>query len=234
MDELLLAVQRFDWSPLWISLKTGVVATVICFFLGLWLAYRVTRLPSLARSVVDGLLTLPMVVAPTVAGFFLLLIFSLKRPFGAWLYDAFDIRVVQTWLGCVIAASVIALPLMYRNARAAFEQVDGDLIDAGRTLGMSEGAIFRRVILPEAMPGVASGAVLTFARALGEYGATSMLAGNIAHKTGTISQRIALVINNGDYITAGVWVVIMLVIAFFILLAMNLISEKSVKKAHRH
>lgn len=234
MEELLLAAQRFDWSPLWISLKTGVVATLICFFLGLWLADRVTRLPSVIRAVVDGLLTLPMVVAPTVAGFFLLLIFSLKRPVGMWLYDTLDIRVVQTWLGCVIAASVIALPLMYRNARAAFEQVDGDLIDAGRTLGMSEGAIFRRVILPEAGPGVASGTVLTFARALGEYGATSMLAGNIAHKTGTISQRIALVINNGDYVTAGVWVIIMLVIAFFILLVMNLVSDKSVKKAHRH
>ena len=208
-------------------------STILCFFLGIWLARQVIKLGPKAKAVLDGILTLPMVVAPTVAGFFLLLLFSLKRPFGAFLYGTFDLKVVQTWLGCVIAASVIALPLMYRNARAAFEQVNVDLIYAGRTLGMSERAIFWRVIMPEALPGIASGTILTFARALGEYGATSMLAGNIAHKTGTISQRIALVISNGDYLTAGVWVIIMLIIAFIILLAMNLISGKGMKNVRR-
>jgi molybdate transport system permease protein len=146
-----------------------------------------------------------MVLPPTVAGFFLLLIFSLRRPIGAFLFEEFSIKVVQSWLGCVLAASVIAFPLMYRNARAAFEQVDIELVYAGRTLGMSERAIFWRVVLPSAGPGVVSGTILTFARALGEYGATSMLAGNIAGKTGTISQRIAMVIQNGDYLTAGLW-----------------------------
>ena len=233
MEELRSILQAFDWSPLWISLKTGIVATIICFFLGIWLARQVVRLGPKTKAVLDGILTLPMVVAPTVAGFFLLLLFSLKRPFGAWLYGTFDLKIVQTWLGCVIAASVIALPLMYRNARAAFEQVDVDLIYAGRTLGMSERAIFWRVIIPEAGPGIASGTILTCARALGEYGATSMLAGNIAHKTGTISQRIALVISNGDYLTAGIWVLIMLAIAFVILLAMNLISGMGMKNVHR-
>jgi molybdate transport system permease protein len=233
MDEILQIVARFDWSPLWISLKTGIVATIICFFLGIWLARQVIKLGPKTKAVLDGILTLPMVVAPTVAGFFLLLLFSLKRPFGSWLYGTLGIKVVQTWLGCVIAASVIALPLMYRNARAAFEQVNVDLIYAGRTLGMSEREIFWKVIIPEAGPGIASGAILTFARALGEYGATSMLAGNIAHKTGTISQRIALVINNGDYLTAGIWVVIMLLIAFGILLAMNLIAGKGMKNVLR-
>lgn len=233
MDELLQIMASFDWSPLWISLKTSIVATILCFFLGIWLARQVIKLGPKAKAVLDGILTLPMVVAPTVAGFFLLLLFSLKRPFGAFLYGTFDLKVVQTWLGCVIAASVIALPLMYRNARAAFEQVNVDLIYAGRTLGMSERAIFWRVIMPEALPGIASGTILTFARALGEYGATSMLAGNIAHKTGTISQRIALVISNGDYLTAGVWVIIMLIIAFIILLAMNLISGKGMKNVRR-
>lgn len=233
MDELLQIMASFDWSPLWISLKTGIIATILCFFLGIWLARQVIKLGPKAKAVLDGILTLPMVVAPTVAGFFLLLLFSLKRPFGAFLYGTFDLKVVQTWLGCVIAASVIALPLMYRNARAAFEQVNVDLIYAGRTLGMSERAIFWRVIMPEALPGIASGTILTFARALGEYGATSMLAGNIAHKTGTISQRIALVISNGDYLTAGVWVIIMLIIAFIILLAMNLISGKGMKNVRR-
>lgn len=233
MEELRSILQAFDWSPLWISLKTGIVATIICFFLGIWLARQVVRLGPKTKAVLDGILTLPMVVAPTVAGFFLLLLFSLKRPFGAWLYGTFDLKIVQTWLGCVIAASVIALPLMYRNARAAFEQVDVDLIYAGRTLGMSERAIFWRVIIPEAGPGIASGTILTFARALGEYGATSMLAGNIAGKTGTISQRIAMVIQDGDYLTAGIWVVIMLLLSFVILLCMNLVSGRRSKLRRR-
>ena len=186
METLMEVLKDLDWSPLLISLKTGVVATILCFFLGLFAARKVLRLGGRARAVVDGILTLPMVLPPTVAGFFLLLIFSLRRPFGSFLYEQAGIKVVQTWLGCILAASVIAFPLMYRNARAAFEQVDVNLIYAGRTLGMSELEIFWRVVVPTAAPGIASGTILTFARALGEYGATSMLAGNIAGKTGTI------------------------------------------------
>ena len=233
MTELLDILKDLDWSPLYISLKTGVVATVLCFFLGLWAARGVLRLGPRARAVVDGVLTLPMVLPPTVAGFFLLLLFSLRRPFGGWLYESFDIKVVQSWAGCVIAASIIAFPLMYRNARAAFEQVDVNLIYAGRTLGMSERAIFWRVVVPAAGPGIASGAILTFARALGEYGATSMLAGNIAGKTGTISQKIAMVIQDGDYLTAGIWVGIVMIIAFLIIFLMNLISGKKMKHIGR-
>jgi len=227
MDELMELLRGLDWSPLLISLKTGVVATVICFFLGLWTARKVLKLGGKARAIVDGILTLPMVLPPTVAGFFLLLIFSLRRPFGSYLYEQMGIKVVQTWLGCILAASVIAFPLMYRNARAAFEQVDVNLIYAGRTLGMSELEIFWRVIVPTAGPGIASGTILTFARALGEYGATSMLAGNIAGKTGTISQKIATAISqNGDYRTAGIWVVIVMLIAFGIVVLMNLVTGR--------
>lgn len=233
MAELLDIIKTLDWSPLFISLKTGIVATVVCFFLGVWAAHGVLKLGPRARAVADGFLTLPMVLPPTVAGFFLLLLFSLRRPFGGWLYGTFDIKVVQSWAGCVIAASVIAFPLMYRNARAAFEQVDINLIYAGRTLGMSERAIFWRVVVPAAGPGIASGTILTFARALGEYGATSMLAGNIAGKTGTISQKIAMVIQNGDYATAGVWVAIIMLIAFGIVVIMNLISGKKIKNQKR-
>ncbi len=222
-----------DYSPLWISLKTGAVATLICFFLGIWAARWVMRLKPRLKAVVDGLLTLPMVLPPTVAGFFLLLLFSLRRPVGSFLYATFSIKVVQSWLGCIIAASVIAFPLMYRNARAAFEQVDVELLYAGRTLGMSERRIFWRVALPSAGPGVLGGTILTFARALGEYGATSMLAGNIAGKTGTISQRIAMVIQNGDYATAGVWVAVILLISFAIVVLMNVFGDKGLKHVRR-
>lgn len=191
-------IKNLDWSPLFISLKTGIVATFISFFLGIYAARKVVKTTPGKKAVIDGILTLPMVLPPTVAGFFLLLIFSKRRPFGTFLYETFDIKVVQSWLGCIIAATVIAFPLMYRNARAAFEQLDVNLIYAGRTLGMSDIRIFWKVVIPSAGPGIASGTILTFARALGEYGATSMLAGNIPGKTGTISQKIAMVIQDGD------------------------------------
>jgi len=233
MRELIEIVRGLDWSPLWISLKTGAVATVICFFLGIWAAGRIMRAGPRTKAVLDGILTLPMVLPPTVAGFFLLLLFSLRRPIGSFLYSELGIKVVQTWLGCIIAACLISFPLMYRNARAAFEQVNIDLIYAGRTLGLSERKIFWRIVLPNAAPGIASGTILTFARALGEYGATSMLAGNIAGKTGTISQKIAMVIQNGDYVTAGVWVIIIILIAFVIIVVMNLVSGRGMKNIHR-
>lgn len=233
MQEILEILETLDWSPLYISLKTGVVATIVSFFLGLWAASGVMRMRSRARAVVDGLLTLPMVLPPTVAGFFLLLIFSKRRMVGSFLYETFDIKVVQTWLGCILAATVISLPLMYRNARAAFEQVDADLIFAGRTLGMSEMEIFWKVVVPAAGPGIVSGTILTFARAMGEYGATSMLAGNISGKTATVSQRIAMVIQDGDYLTAGVWVMIVLVIAFAAIYLMNRVAGKQMKHIRR-
>lgn len=224
---------NLDWSPLIISLKTGAVATALSFFAGLFAARKVIRLSYRAKAVVDGILTLPMVLPPTVAGFILLLIFSRRRPVGIFLNDAFDIQVVHTWLGCILAATVIAFPLMYRNARAAFEQIDANLVYAGRTLGMSELQIFWRVVVPTAGPGIASGTILTFARAMGEYGATSMVAGNIPGKTGTISQRIAMVIQDGDYLTAGFWVIVVLLIAFLVILLINLITGRKMKNIRR-
>ena len=226
-------LKSLDWSPLIISLKTGVVATIISFFFGLFAARKVIRLSYRAKAVVDGILTLPMVLPPTVAGFILLLIFSRRRPIGIFLDQQLDIQVVQTWLGCILAATVIAFPLMYRNARAAFEQIDANLVYAGRTLGMSETRIFWRIVVPTAGPGIASGTILTFARAMGEYGATSMLAGNIPGKTGTVSQRIAMVIQDGDYVTAGFWVVVVLLIAFVIIFLVNLLTGRSMKNIKR-
>ena len=233
MDEMLEILKNLDWSPLFISIKTGIVATIFSFFLGIYAARKVVKTTPGKKAIIDGILTLPMVLPPTVAGFFLLLIFSRRRPFGIFLFEQFGIKVVQTWLGCIIAATVISFPLMYRNARAAMEQIDVNLIYAGRTLGMSDTEIFWKVVIPTAGPGIASGTILTFARALGEYGATSMLAGNIPGKSGTISQKIAMVIQDGDYMTAGVWVAIVMVIAFLVIFLMNLISGKKMKNVKR-
>ena len=233
MDEILKILRELDWSPLYISLKTGVVATIISFFLGIFAARKVVKAGPRVKAIVDGILTLPMVLPPTVAGFFLLLLLSRRAPLGILLFENFDIKVVQTWLGCIIAATVIAFPLMYRNARAAFELVDVNLIYAARTLGMGEVEIFWKVAVPAAGPGILSGTILTFARAMGEYGATSMLAGNIPGKTGTISQKIAIVIQDGGYLTAGIWVVIVMLIAFGIVFLMNLVSGKHMKQTKR-
>ena len=233
MEAVLETLKRLDWSPLYISIKTGIVATFISFFLGIFAARKVLRASDKVRAVADGILTMPLVLPPTVAGFFLLLFFSRRRPLGILLYEGFGIKVVQSWLGCIIAATVIAFPLMYRNARAAFEQIDANLVYAARTLGMSEIRIFWTVVMPTAGPGIVSGTILTFARAMGEYGATSMLAGNIPGKTATVSQRIAMVIQDGDYVTAGVWTAVVIAIAFVFIFVMNLISAKAVKGGKR-
>ena len=229
MEQMMEFMKGLDWSPLLISLKTGVVATILSFFGGIYAARQVVKAGPKTKAVMDGILTLPMVLPPTVAGFFLLLIFSVRRPFGAALYGNFGIKVVQTWLGCILAATVIAFPLMYRNARAAFEQVDINLIHAGQTLGMSDSRIFWRVVMPAAGPGIASGTVLAFARAIGEYGATSMLAGNILGKTRTVSVAIASETAAGNYGTAGFWVVVIGLISFVIVALINIVSGKGMK-----
>lgn len=233
MDAVIEILKGLNYSPLYVSLKTGIVATIFSFFLGLFAARKVIKAGPKVKAIADGILTLPMVLPPTAAGFFLLLLFSRRRPFGILLYEEFGIKVVQTWAGCIIAATVIAFPLMYRNARAAFEQIDVNLIYAARTLGMPEYKIFWKVAVPSAGPGLVAGTILTFARALGEYGATSMLAGNIPGKTGTISQRIAMVIQDGDYMTAGIWVVIIMLVAFVLIFLMNLVTGRNMKNIRR-
>ena len=233
MDAVIEILKGLDYSPLLVSLKTGIVATIVSFFLGLFAARKVIKAGPKVKAVVDGILTLPMVLPPTAAGFFLLLLFSRRRPLGILLYQEFGIKVVQTWIGCIIAATVIAFPLMYRNARAALEQIDVNLIHAARTLGMPEYKIFWKVAVPSAGPGIVAGTILTFARALGEYGATSMLAGNIPGKTGTISQRIAMVLQDGNYMTAGIWVVIIMLAAFVLIFLMNLVTGRNMKNIRR-
>ena len=220
-----MILESIDFSPLWISVKTGLAASVVSFFLGIAAAEFVVGRKGKVRAVWDAVLTMPMVLPPTVAGYILLRIFSTRRPFGHFLGNSLGIQVIHTWLGCVVAATVLAFPLMYRNARAAFEQIDENVIFAAQTLGISEWHIFWKIRMPMAKPGIISGLTLTFARAMGEYGATSMLAGNIAGKTSTISQQIAMVIQSGDYKTAGFWCIVISVISFVCIIAINLLCN---------
>ena len=214
-------LSHLDWSPFFITLKIGLLSTIICFFLGVGLAYVSLYMNKRIMAIFDSILTLPMVLPPTVVGFFLLLIFSRRRPVGIFLYSNFHIKIVQSFIGCVLAAFIIAFPLMYKNAKSAFLQLDKNLIYAGRTLGLSEFQIFFKVVCPITSPSLFSGAILSFARAIGEYGATSMLAGNISGKTATISQQIAYLVQNQSYLEAGIWVGIVLFIAFLIMLLME-------------
>ena len=216
---------HLDWSPFFITLKIGLLSTIICFFLGVGLAYVSIYMNKRIMAIFDSILTLPMVLPPTVVGFFLLLIFSRRRPVGIFLYSNFQIKIVQSFVGCVLAAFIIAFPLMYKNAKSAFLQLDKNLIYAGRTLGLSEFQIFFKVVCPITSPSLFSGAILSFARAIGEYGATSMLAGNISGKTATISQQIAYLVQNQSYLEAGIWVGIVLFIAFLIMLLMEYIQR---------
>ena len=222
-----------NMSPLLISLKTAIIATVVAFFGGIACARWAMKLKPVSKSILDGILNLPLVLPPTVAGFLLLLIFSLKRPLGIYLWEHYQLKVVLSWPGCVLAATVVAFPLMYRNARAAFEQVDVNYIYAGRTLGLSEWTIFRKVVIPVAGPGIASGTILTFARALGEYGATSMLAGNILGKTRTMAVAIAAEVSAQNYDVVVFWVIVLVTIAFVFIFAINIITMHGISKIQR-
>lgn len=220
-----------NWSPILISMKTASLSIVITFFLGVWTARIVVMSKSQKfKTVVDGILTLPMVLPPTVAGFFLLMIFGVKRPLGQFFLEVFGVKIVFSWAATVIAATVISFPLMYRAARGAFEQVDKTLIYAARTLGFSEGKIFWRVIMPAAMPGVLSGAILAFARGLGEFGATAMLAGNIAGKTQTLPLAIYSEVAAGKMSAAYQYVWIIVVISFLVVVLMNVLAGKEKRK----
>lgn len=226
-------LSKINWSPLFISLKTGFVAIIFIFILGVIGAIAVMKINNRAKWIIDAVFTMPLVLPPTVAGYLLLLVFSLRRPFGIFLKNELGIKVVQSWSGCVIAAVVISFPLMYRSARAAFEQIDSNIIYAGRTLGMSEFEIITKVVIPTAMPGLLSGGILSFARAIGEYGATAMLAGNVLGKTRTISVAIASEVAGGNFDIAGIWTCVIVLIAFVIVLAINLVTGKGMKNVSR-
>ncbi len=220
-----------DWTPVMISLKTAGVSIAITFFLGILAAWMVVSMNNdWWKGVVDALFTLPLVLPPTVAGFFLLYLFGVKRPLGRFFIEYFGVKIVFSWGATVIAAVVMSFPLMYRSARGAFEQVDPDLCAAARTLGMSEWTIFRRILFANALPGIISGGVLSFARGLGEFGATAMLAGNIAGKTRTLPMAVYSEVAAGNMEQAYSYVLVITAIAFFSVILINRAKTVTEKK----
>ena len=214
---------NLDLTPIWISLKTASITIVIIFILGLLAAWWIySRKSEALKMVFDGIFTLPIVLPPTVAGFFLLMIFGVNQPIGKFFMSAFGIRIAFSFSATVIAAVVISFPLMYRNARGAFDQVDTDLVYAARTLGMSEWNIFLKVLIPNALPGIISGGVLAFARGLGEFGATAMLAGNIIGKTRTLPVAVYSEVMSGDMESAACYVWVIIGICFIAVILLNL------------
>lgn len=211
-----------DWSPILISMRTASVSIVITFFLGILAAWLVVSLKhEVWRTFLDGLLTLPLVLPPTVAGFFLLYLFGVKRPLGQFFLEYFSVKIAFSWGATVIAAVVMSFPLMYRSARGAFEQVDPNLVQAARTIGMGEWTIFWRILMANAVPGIVSGGVLAFARGLGEFGATAMIAGNIAGKTRTLPMAVYSEVAAGNMDKAYQYVAVIVVIAFLSVIVMN-------------
>ena len=212
-------------SPIIVSVKTALVSIAVTFFLGLAAAYGVERIQNRKVQVIcDGLLTLPLVLPPTVAGFFLLYLFGVKRPLGRFFLELFDIKIAFSWQATVLAAVVISFPLMYRSARGALQQVDVNLLYAGRTLGMSEWRIFW-VWFPNALSGILSGGILAFARGLGEFGATAMIAGNIAGETRTLPLAVYSAVAAGDMEEAYQYVWILVLISFVVVTGMNAVTH---------
>ena len=217
-----------DLSPLWISFKVAFFATLITFVLGIAAARLVISMKR-GKSLADGLFSLPMVLPPTVVGFFLLMIFGKNSLIGGALASA-GFSVLFTWQGAVIAAAAVSFPIMYRTCRGALEQVDRNIADAARTLGMSEGKIFFKIMIPMARPGIAAATILSFARALGEFGATMMLAGNMPGKTQTMSIAIYTAMQGGDREKAYIWVAIVMVISLVVILLMNLWNDRQSRR----
>ena len=215
-----------DWYPLYNSLRIAGISCIIVFFSGIFAAYYVVRLPRLIKGMLDVLLTLPLVLPPTVVGYFLILLLGPAHPIGAWFMSVFSIKLVMTWYSGIFAASVVSFPLMYRTARGAFESFDETLAYSGQTLGLPNTYIFWRIRMPACRQGILAGAVLSFARALGEYGATSMIAGYIPGRTATISTTVYQLWRTDNNSLAFTWVMVNLAISAVVLLAVNMLEKK--------
>ena len=219
---------NMDWYPLYNSLRIAAISCVIVFFAGIFFAYYAAKLPRWLKGILDVFLTLPMVLPPTVCGYFLLLLVGVRRPLGIFLLR-FGVKFVMTWYGGILAAAVVAFPLMYRTARGAFESFDENLAYAGKTLGLSNSYIFWRVRMPACRQGILAGTVLAFARALGEYGATSMLIGYIPGRTATISTTVYQLWRTDDEAGAFFWVMVNLAISTVVLLTVNMLEARQKK-----
>ena len=221
-------MSAIDWSPLWISLHTAAATITIVFFIGVIIAWWVERLQSQSLKIfADAVITLPMVLPPTVAGFFLLYFFGNNRFLGQLIYQLTGIKIAFSWLATVLAAAVISLPLMYRSARGALSQVDKGMLEAARSLGMTEWRIFWRIHLPNALPGIIAGGLLAFARGLGEFGATAMIAGNIAGRSRTLPLAVYSAVAAGDWDAAGWYVAVIVGICLLVVIGLNVYLYKT-------
>lgn len=215
-----------DWYPLLNSLRIAAISTVVIFFAGIFAAHFIAKTPRLVKGVLDVMLTLPLVLPPTVVGYLLLRLFGPKHLIGLWFLETFGLRLVMTWWSAIFATVVVAFPLMYRTARGAFESFDETLADAGRTLGLSNRYIFWRIKMPCCKQGILAGAVLAFARALGEYGATAMIAGYTPGRTATISTTVYQLWRTNDDAQAFKWVLVNIAISAVVLLSINLLERR--------
>ena len=215
-----------DWFPLYNSLRIALVSSIFVFFTGIFAAYYIAKLPPAVKGILDVVLTLPLVLPPTVVGYFLLMILGPRRLLGAWFLQIFGTKLVMTWYAGIFAASIVAFPLMYRTARGAFESFDQTLAYAGQTLGLSNAYIFWHIRMPACRQGILAGAVLAFARALGEYGATSMVAGYTPGKTATISTTVYQLWRTNNDTLAFRWVLVNVAISAVVLLLVNLLEKK--------
>lgn len=215
-----------DWFPLINSLRIAGISTVIIFFAGILAAYYIAKAPRVIKGILDVILTLPLVLPPTVVGYLLLRVLGPKRIIGSWFLEMFDVKLTMTWWSAIFATTVVIFPLMYRTARGAFESFDETLAYAGKTLGLSNTYIFWRIRMPYCKQGILAGTVLAFARALGEYGATSMIAGYTPGRTATISTTVYQLWRTNDDVAAFRWVMLNLVISAVVLLAVNMLEKK--------
>jgi len=215
-----------DWFPLYNSLRIAAVSTVVIFFAGIFFAYYIAKLPRLVKGILDVILTLPLVLPPTVVGFLLLRLLGPKRAIGMWVLEVFGMKLVMNWWSAIFATIIVAFPLMYRTARGAFESFDETLAYSGQTLGLSNTWVFWRIRIPSCRQGLTAGAVLAFARALGEYGATSMIAGYTPGKTATISTTVYQLWRTNDDVMALKWVLINVAISAVVLLAVNMLERR--------
>ena len=215
-----------DWFPLLNSLRIAAISTAATFFAGILAAYYISKVPRLLKGILDVIFTLPLVLPPTVVGYLLLRLLGPKRPVGMFFLELFDLKLTMTWWSAAIATAVVIFPLMYRTARGAFESFDETLAQAGQTLGLSNAYIFWRIRLPVCRQGILAGTVLVFARALGEYGATTMLAGYTPGRTATIATTVYQLWRTDNNALAFQWVLVNMVISGVVLVAVNLLERK--------